>query len=162
MPSFITKQITKFRTPTPAEERLAIKLQYLATGETYESLMYQFRIHRTNISEIIQEVCSAIYKVLQPDYMKLPSSPQEWKAIADEGYLRWNFPNSFGAATGKHIVILKPKHSGSDFYNYKGFLSAFVDYDYRFLAADVGVQGGVFKNSAVYFASENNKLNLLD
>ena len=42
---------------------------------------------------------------------------------------------------------------------------AFVDYDYRFLAADVGVQGrisdgGVFKNSAMYFALENNKLNL--
>ena len=124
--------------------------------------MYQFRIHRINISEIIQEVSSAIYKVLQPDYMKLPSSPQEWKAIADEGYLRWNIPNSFGATNGKHIVILKPKHSGSDFYNYQGFLSAFVDYDYRFLAADVGVQGGVVKNSAMYFASENNKLNLLD
>ena len=44
---------------------------------------------------------------------------------------------------------------------------AFADYDYRFLAADVGVQGrisdgGVLKNSAMYFALENNKLNLPD
>ena len=39
--------------------------------------------------------------------MKLPSSLQEWKAIADEGY---NFPNCFGAADGKDIAILKPKH----------------------------------------------------
>ena len=42
---------------------------------------------------------------------------------------------------------------------------AFVDYDYRFLAADVGVQGrisdgDVFKNSTMYFALKNNKLNL--
>ena len=74
---FITKQTTKFRTTIPAEERLAIILRYLATGDTYQSLMYQFRIHRTTISQIIQEVCSAIYKALQPDYMKLPSSPQE-------------------------------------------------------------------------------------
>ena len=51
---FITKQTTKFRTPAPAEERLAITLQYLATGETYESLMYQYRIHSTTISQIIQ------------------------------------------------------------------------------------------------------------
>ena len=168
---FITKQTAKFRTPIPAEERLAITLRYLATGEAYESVMYQFRIHRTTISQIIQEVCSVIYKVLSPDYMKLPFSPQEWKAIADEGYRRWNFPNCFGAADGKQIAILKPKHSGSDIYNYKGFYSvvllAFVDYDYRFLAADVGVRGrisdgSVFKNFAMYFASENNKLNLYD
>ena len=127
--------------------------------------MYQFRIHRTTISQIIQEVCSAIYKVLQPDYLKLPSSPQAWKAIVDEGYRRRNFPQCFGATDGKHIAILKSKHSGFDVHNYKGFYSvvllAFVDYDYRFLAADVGVQGrisdgGVFKNSALYLALENN------
>ena len=168
---FITKQTAQFRTPIPAEERLAITLRYLATGETYESLMYQFRIHRTTISQIIQEVCSAIYKVLQPDYMKLPSSPQEWKAIADEGYCRWNFPNCFGAADRKHITILNPKHSESGYYNNKGFYSVvllvFVDYHYRFLAADVGVQGrisdgGVFRNSAMFFALENNKFNLPD
>ena len=46
-------------------------------------------------------------------------------------------------------------------------LLAFVHYDNRFLAADVGVQGrmsdgGVFKNSAIYFALEINKLNLPD
>ena len=103
--------------------------------------------------------------------MKLPSSPQEWKAITDEGYRRCHFPNCFGAADGKHIAVLKAKHSGSDFYNYKGFYSevllVFVDYDYRFLAADVGVQvrisdGDVFKNSTMYFALKNNKLNWLD
>ena len=42
---FITKHTTKFGTPIPAEECLAITLRYLATGKTYKSLMYQFRIH---------------------------------------------------------------------------------------------------------------------
>ena len=116
MRSFITKQTTKFRTRIPAEEPLAITLRYLATRENYESLMYQLKIHRTTVSQIIPDVCSAIYKVLQPNYMKLSSSSQERKAIADEGYRRWNFPNCF------------------DFYNYKGFYSVvlltFVDYDY--------------------------------
>ena len=41
---------------------------------------------------------------------------------------------------------------------------ASVDYDYKFLAADVGVQGrvsdgGTFKNSAMYCAMENHTLN---
>ena len=42
---------------------------------------------------------------------------------------------------------------------------AFVDYDYRFLAADLRVQArisdpGVFKNSTMHFALRNNKFNL--
>ena len=119
MHPFLTKQAIKFRTPISAEERLAITLRYLATGETYKYPMYQFRIYRTTISQIIQEVCSAIRKVLQPVCMKLSSFSQEWKAIVDEGYCCWNFPNCFGAADEKHITILKPKHSGSDFCNYR-------------------------------------------
>ena len=118
---FITKQITKFRTPKLDPEVLAVTLPYLATGLIYEPLMYKFYIHRTTISQIIQDVCSASYKVLQPNYMNLRSSPQEWKAIANERYRRWNILNCLGAADGKHIAILKPKHAGYDFYNYEGF-----------------------------------------
>ena len=81
MRPFLTKRTTKFRTPIPAEECLGTTLQYLAIGEIYESIMYQFRIHRTTISQIIQEVCNAIYKVFQPDYINVPSFPQEWKLL---------------------------------------------------------------------------------
>ena len=40
---------------------------------------------------------------------------------------------------------------------------ALVDFDYEFLAIDIGVQGrisdgGVFKNSAMYYAMENNTI----
>ena len=31
----------------------------------------------------IQEICSTIYEILQPDYMKLQSSLQEWEAVVD-------------------------------------------------------------------------------
>ena len=106
--------------------------------------MYQFRIHKTTISKIIQEVCIAIYKVLQLIYMRISSSTGEWLHIAEKTYQRWNYPNCFGAADGKHIAIVKPKHFGSDFYNYKCFYSvvlmALLDYDYKFLAIDVAVQ----------------------
>ena len=82
-------------------------------------------------------------KVLQPIYMRLPSSTGEWLDIAEKTYQRWNYPNCFSAADGKHIAIVKPKHFGSDFYNYKCFYSVvlmvLVDYDYKFLAIDVGV-----------------------
>ena len=41
----------------------------------------------------IREICSAIYEILQPDYMKLQSSLQEWEAVVDEGYpkLFWSY-----------------------------------------------------------------------
>ena len=44
-------------------------------------------------------------------------------------------------------------------------LLAFVDYDYKFLVAEVGCQGrisdgGVFRNSAFNLALSNNSLNL--
>ena len=71
----------------------------------------------------------------------------------------WQLPNCIGAADGKHIRILHPKISESEFFNYKSFYSivllAVVDADYKFLFADVGYQGrisdgGVLKNSSFW------------
>ena len=63
--------------------------------------------------------------------MKCPSTKEEWEYINDQTKTRWQFPNCFAAADGKHIGIICPKESGSQFYNYKGFFSivllAFVD-----------------------------------
>ena len=165
----IKKKKTRMRQPIPAEERLAITLRFLATGETYDSLMYQFRVHRTTIAKIVLEVCQAIYQVLMPTYMSVPRKEDDWLQICNVTVERWNFPKCFAAADGKHIAITKPINSGSMYYNYKGFFSiillAMVDYDYKFLAVDVGCQGiisdgGVFRNSCLYPAFKNNEVNL--
>ena len=37
------------RSPISAEEKLAITLRYLATGESLNSFKYQFRFHETTI-----------------------------------------------------------------------------------------------------------------
>ncbi|KAJ8929695.1 hypothetical protein NQ314_017589, partial [Rhamnusium bicolor] len=46
-------------------ERLAITLRFLATGDSYTSLMYTFKISKQVISKIVLELCEAIIEVLQ-------------------------------------------------------------------------------------------------
>ena len=99
--------------------------------------MYQFQVHRVAIGKFVPEVCNAIYHFLKDEYLKIPSTTEEWESIAEETYNRWYFPKAFAAADGKHIALFHPRGSGSEFYNYKGFYSvvllALVDYDYKFI-----------------------------
>ncbi|XP_057310614.1 uncharacterized protein LOC130648579 [Hydractinia symbiolongicarpus] len=145
------KQRTMMRDPISPEEKLAVTLRFLATGESYESLMYQFRIHKTTISQFILTVCQEIYLSFKDQYLHLPNTKEEWMAQEEKIRTRWQFPNCIGAADGKHISILHPKDSGSEFYNYKGFFSIGRISD-----------GGVYRNSYFYKALENGDLNLPD
>lgn len=61
----ISKKDTKWRSAVPAKERLALTLRFLATGDSYQSLQYLFKISHQLISKIVPEVCEAITKVLQ-------------------------------------------------------------------------------------------------
>ena len=99
----------------------------------------------------------------------MPSSPQEWLAVANDFYAKWNFPHCLGAMDGKHVVLQAPMNSGSDFYNYKSTFSivlfAVVDADYNFQFIDVGCQGrisdgGVFRHSSFHHKLSSNELNL--
>ncbi|KAF9406106.1 hypothetical protein HW555_013412 [Spodoptera exigua] len=62
---FIEKQDTNLRSAVTAETRLAITLRYLATGDSYSSLSYTFRVSKQLISRIIPEVCKNIIRVLK-------------------------------------------------------------------------------------------------
>ena len=88
--------------------------------------------------------------------MRLPSSPDKWKAIAAEGYHRWFFPTYFGARDGKHVAIFKLKPSVSVIYNCKGFFNVFAEYDYQLLAADVGVQARISDGSCCKISQRNS------
>jgi hypothetical protein len=51
--SMITKQSTGFRESVPAEMKLAITLRYLATGDSFMSLMYLFKVSKQFISSVL-------------------------------------------------------------------------------------------------------------
>ena len=61
----------------------------------------------------------AIYEALKDDYMRVPSTPEEWTKIAYGFAKNWNFPNCIGALDEKHVVMKKQHHSDSTLNNYK-------------------------------------------
>ncbi|CAK1587681.1 unnamed protein product [Parnassius mnemosyne] len=63
----IQKNDTSFRKAIPAKVRLALTLRYLATGDSFRSLHYLFKMSHQIISKIIHETCTAILMVLKDE-----------------------------------------------------------------------------------------------
>ena len=145
-----------------------VTLRYLATGSSLTQLHYDWCISVASLSQIISETCTAIYEVLKMDYLKTPSTEEEWQAIS-RAFDSWNFPNVIGAVDGKHIIMMKPWHAGSQYHNYKGqesiILLAMCDANYTFTYIDVGAQGrasdgGVFAASSLEQAIKDNSIHI--
>lgn len=96
----LEKQHTHIRTPISSFQRLAICLRFLATGSSYAELSYGFRVGKSTVCGIIRETCKELIEVLQPEYLKLPQSHNEWRDIAAGFEYKWQFPNCVGAIDG--------------------------------------------------------------
>ena len=149
----IERKTTWWRQPIPPGLRVAITLRYLATGDSYKTLGYAFRVASNTISLIVPDTCRAIISVYGDTELKLPQSPEEWKEVAHCYEERWNLPHCIGAMDGKHIRIRNPALAGSHYFNYKKYFSmvllAIVDANYMFMYVDIGAigsesDGGVF------------------
>jgi len=165
----IQKEDTFWRKSLPPGLKLALTLRYLATGNSYKSFMFDFRVASNTICKIIPEACEAIIDVYGEEVINCPTSPDEWREVAEAFASRWNFPNCIGAIDGKHVAIKCPANGGSLYYNYKGFhsivLLALVDADYKFLFVDVGANGagsdgGVFAETSLREGLEDDSIGL--
>ncbi|XP_028410737.1 protein ALP1-like [Dendronephthya gigantea] len=163
----LIQKSSKNRDSIGADERLALTLRYLASGDSPRSLSFSYRVSLTSVHRIISETCMAIWMVLQMKYVKAPSSPNDWIRIADEFERLWNFPNCCGAIDGKHIRIQAPPGSGSLYFNYKKWhsivLLAVVSADYCFTLVDIGdngrhSDGGIFQSSEIGVGMVTNLL----
>lgn len=138
----------------------------MASGEHFQRIHYNLRLGATTASKIVTDTCCAIWKILSPQFMPLPST-DGWLNIEKEFDKFWNFPNCVGAIDGKHIAIQCPTNSGSSYYNYKGHhsivIQAVVDVNAKFIFIDVGdfgrnSDGGILKESNFGKLLDNNKL----
>ena len=102
---YLVKEDKVMRESIKPAEQCCIFLRYVASGESYRSLEYQFRVSRRSISRRIPTVAKAIIDELQHQYLKTPNTVDEWLIISEKFYQRWNFPNMIGAVDGKQIVL---------------------------------------------------------
>jgi hypothetical protein len=99
---------------------------------------------KNTIQDIVHESSKAIWKVLQPIYMAVPTS-DEWLQIADEFNYICKMPNCKGSIVGKHCCIKCPSNNGSLYFNYNSFhsinLLGMADANCCFTLIDVGALG---------------------
>lgn len=142
----------------------------MSTGLSFRSLVFEFNIGRSTVSEIIYNTCQVIWNRLQVFEMPEPTK-EMWIEIANTFHTKTNFPNCLGAIDGKHIRCKNPKNAGSLYFNYKKFFSivlmAAVDANLSFVAIDVGAYGkegdsNVFRESALGVKLYSQQLNLPD
>lgn len=148
---------TNMRLPVSAEERLLVTLRFLATGESFSALHFQFLLGKVTIHTIVHDTCDAIWILLKDLVMPEPTE-ERWIEIGKDFEKNSNFPHCIGALDSKLIRIQMPPNSSSKFCNYKKYFSvllmAIADSNYNFVAIDVGTYGSstdsqVFRNSAM-------------
>ena len=142
------------------DERLALTLRYIETGESFQSLSFQFRVSLNSVSYISKGCCNALVDELVPVFVK--TIPKKFET-------RWNYTHALGAIDGKHVTIRKPSNAGSYYYNYKHthsmILLAIAGPEYECLYADVGSNGrvndsGVWNKSSLLQAIQNGSVKL--
>ena len=165
----LIKRDTVMRKSIKPDEQCSLFLRYIASGESFRSLEYQFRISRRTISRVISTVAKAIVQELQDVYLKTPNKVEEWLLISKKFSQCWNFPNMTGAVDGKHVILQQPRNSMCHYRNYKGTDSiirmAVARPEFQFLFAVVGMnrrnsdRGNCFEESIrkKYFESSKIK-----
>ena len=77
----LARQATNYTAPISVGEKLALTIRYLVTGESYTSLSSKFRVGRSTISKFLPEVCSAIQDEFTREYLRCPTTPDEYKEL---------------------------------------------------------------------------------
>jgi hypothetical protein len=146
----------------------SFNFRFLATGDSFRTIAFSYRLGQSTVQQIVGEVCSAIIKNMLSECIPTPAEA-EWENIATKFLNLWDFPNCIGALDGKHVEIVTPSNSGSNYFNYKKIFSvvllASVDANYKFIAVDIGFygknsDGGIFANSKLGRGLENGKLHI--
>ena len=84
-------------------DQIFSSFRHAATGDSFSSLSFQYRMGITTISLIVPEVFNLIWEKMGPIYLKMPNSCDDWEEIAKSFLEITNFPHCIGALGRLHI-----------------------------------------------------------
>jgi hypothetical protein len=146
---------TNRRCAVPGMKRLAIFVDWLATGSTYNNLHSKYDVSKGLISEIINAYVVYFRQTAVRDLIKLPEGERLQEVIKDFELL-CHLPGVCGALDGTFVEIGKPTEHGNMFWCYKHKYAitvlAVVDGRGRFSWVDAGKHGSA-GDAAVWAAS---------
>ena len=59
-------------------------------------MSFSYQMGWSTVCYILKVTCEALWKTLQPRYVKAPSSEADWRAISSDFEKMWNFPHCIG------------------------------------------------------------------
>lgn len=142
--------------------------RFLVTDVNFKQLAIHFMRSASTIGLIVFETCNAIWTILQPICMPVPTEGT-WRTIVDRYNSLWNFPHCVGSTDGKHFRVQKFANTSLKNINCKGFFSvqllACADANGCFTTIDIedlgrNSDGRVFRSSRLGRWLQREKLNL--
>ncbi|ESP05503.1 hypothetical protein LOTGIDRAFT_103109, partial [Lottia gigantea] len=80
----------RFRPALEPGMKLALTLRHLASGDSYFSQKFSWRVPHNTQSLVIGYICNVILDEYLEEMLAYPSTPEEWKEVANRFYQRWN------------------------------------------------------------------------
>ncbi|KAI5009199.1 hypothetical protein ZWY2020_010247 [Hordeum vulgare] len=148
----IAKEDTALRAAIPVQQRVAVCVWRLATGEPLREVSRRFGLGISTCHNIVLQVCAALTAVLVPKAIHLPLDSLEGTASRFEALS--GIPGIVGSVYTDHIPIGPPKENAAEYYNqhlternnkasYSVALQAVVDADGTFTDVCTGLPGSL-------------------
>lgn len=140
----LEKAGTNLRFAIPAMKRLAVFLDWLASGSTYKSLADKYDISAASCTQIIHAGVTHFHATAVDDAIRVPAG-DELDYVMKRFEELCHLPGVCGAVDGTFVEIAKPVEYGNMYWCYKHMYAitvlAVVDHAGCFSFVDAGMHG---------------------